>query len=163
MKQAFVIMPFDSEYWDLYTRVLWPVFHNRSVALKTLPDLDETGTIPDILMNAVTTSQIFVANLSNNNPNVLYELGLVHRNQASIKKTILIKERGTPDLPSDIRSYMYIEYYKQEGSFNMTNEKKEEFKRQNKIFIPHPYAYGYGNTVMSLSHKLNNVLDKLIK
>ena len=50
---------------------------------------------------------MIVADLTGENPNVFYEMGLAH---ALGKTMMLIKQKGTQRVPFDLSSYKYKEY-----------------------------------------------------
>ena len=60
--------------------------------------ITETGTITKQIIKEIYQDELAIANLTGNNPNVMYELALRH---SLGKPVIMIAEKGTP-LPSDI-------------------------------------------------------------
>lgn len=60
--------------------------------------ISEPGSITKQIISEIYDSKLVIANLTNRNPNVMYELALRH---AIGKPVIMIAEKGTP-LPSDI-------------------------------------------------------------
>ena len=60
--------------------------------------ISEPGSITKQIITEIYSSKLVVANLTNRNPNVMYELALRH---SLGKPVIMIAEKGTP-LPSDI-------------------------------------------------------------
>lgn len=67
----------------------------------------DTREIDDDVIERVQNSELCIADLSEPNVNVYYELG---RRDETGKPIILVKRRGTPALPADISSRRYIEY-----------------------------------------------------
>lgn len=65
------------------------------------------GTITKQVIEAIYNAKLVIANLTERNPNVMYELALRH---AIGKPAIMIVERGTP-IPSDIIMQRTIPYY----------------------------------------------------
>jgi hypothetical protein len=65
------------------------------------------GDIMNQVWQEIRKSEVVVADLTDKNPNVFYELGLAH---ALGKTTIIIKQRDTPPVPFDLRNYRYFEY-----------------------------------------------------
>jgi nucleoside 2-deoxyribosyltransferase len=50
---------------------------------------------------------MFIADISDGNPNVMYELGYAH----ALKKPVLpLVRRGTGQIPSDLSGYLYFSY-----------------------------------------------------
>ena len=60
--------------------------------------ISEPGSITKQIITEISSAKLVVANLTNRNPNVMYELALRH---SLGKPVIMIAEKGTP-LPSDI-------------------------------------------------------------
>lgn len=60
--------------------------------------ISEPGSITKQIITEIYSAKLVVANLTNRNPNVMYELALRHSLE---KPVIMIAEKGTP-LPSDI-------------------------------------------------------------
>lgn len=69
--------------------------------------ISEPGSITKQVIDKVYHSKLVIANLTNRNPNVMYELALRH---ATGKPAIMIAEKGTP-LPSDIIMQRTIFYH----------------------------------------------------
>jgi len=65
------------------------------------------GDIMNQVWQEIRRSEVVLADLTDNNPNVFYEMGLAH---ALGKTTILIKQKNAPAVPFDLRSYRYFEY-----------------------------------------------------
>jgi hypothetical protein len=55
----------------------------------------------------IRRSEVIVADLTGQNPNVFYEMGLAH---ALGKAIIMIKQKGTPPVPFDLSKHKYKEY-----------------------------------------------------
>lgn len=74
-------------------------------------DLDNVpvgGTIwARSVQDAITKADFVVADLTNLNPNVLYEIGYAH---AWGKRVILLVHSGTRHVPTDLSAYQYIIY-----------------------------------------------------
>ena len=69
--------------------------------------IKELGTITKQVIKEINDAELVIANITNRNPNVMYELALRH---AIGKPVITIAEKGTP-LPADIISERTIFYY----------------------------------------------------
>jgi hypothetical protein len=65
------------------------------------------GEIMNQVWHDIRRSEVVVADLTDKNPNVFYEMGLAH---ALGKTTIIIKQKETPPVPFDLRNYRYFEY-----------------------------------------------------
>jgi hypothetical protein len=73
--------------------------------------LSVDNAVPGNIMNQVwqdiRRSEVLVADLTGQNPNVFYEIGLAH---ALGKSVIMIKQKDTEGVPFDVRSHKYGEY-----------------------------------------------------
>lgn len=69
--------------------------------------ISEPGSITKQIISEIYSAKLVIANITNRNPNVMYELALRH---AIGKPVITIAEKGTP-LPADIVSQRTIFYY----------------------------------------------------
>jgi hypothetical protein len=102
---CFVIMPFAPEYDDIYEIVKGA---GQMAGFQT-ERADETyapDKVPERIQNFLETASVLVAEISENNPNVYYELGLAH---ASKKPVILICKKET-QIPFDIHQWAHIPY-----------------------------------------------------
>jgi hypothetical protein len=74
-------------------------------------ELSVDNAAPGDIMNQVwrdiRRSEVVVADVTDKNPNVFYEMGLAH---ALGKTTIIIKQKDAPPVPFDLRNYRYFEY-----------------------------------------------------
>jgi len=65
------------------------------------------GNIMNQVWQDIRRSDVIVADLTEQNPNVFYEMGLAH---ALGKPIIMIKQTNTGAVPFDVRNYKYGEY-----------------------------------------------------
>lgn len=65
------------------------------------------GDIMNQVWQEIRRSEVVVADLTDKNLNVFYELGLAH---ALGKTTIIIKQKNAAPVPFDLRNYRYFEY-----------------------------------------------------
>lgn len=70
--------------------------------------LPDSPTILHEIFDAIESSHLIIADLTEQNPNVLYELGIAH---ALRKPTILLKNyHSEASIPSDLAGTFYITY-----------------------------------------------------
>lgn len=65
------------------------------------------GDIVNQVWQGIRRSEVVVADVTDKNPNVFYEMGLAH---ALSKTTIIINQKDRPPVPFDLRDYRYFEY-----------------------------------------------------
>lgn len=85
-------------------------------------DIDRPGSFIKDILEMLLKSYVVIADLTNQNPNVFYELGVRH---ALSPRTILIAQDGN-HIPSDLKEYRYIVY---DTSAKGAAEFREKIKR----------------------------------
>jgi len=102
-KEVFVVMPFAPTYDRIFDDLIKPSTqkaneilglsgHRVLEAYRTKDDIRTTSGWINVLEH-LTTAQIVLGVLTDNNPNVFYELGIAHATQP-MQRQILIAERG---------------------------------------------------------------------
>ena len=71
-------------------------------------DLFSTNLIVDDIISAIENATIIIADITGNNPNVFYELGIAHTLKK--KQTIIITQDDYSNLPFDISTVRIIQY-----------------------------------------------------
>jgi|SRR5918993_943484 hypothetical protein len=107
-KQMFAAMPFKKEYDDTYIAMTEAV-KVVNFALKRIDEDPSVGDISLKIQDEIKKSSIVIGDLSELNPNVLYEIGFAHGNNIP---TILICSTNLKKLPFNIRNHNTIRYQK---------------------------------------------------
>ena len=103
MKECFVIMPFLDDLRPVYERI---ISISQSNGFKcTRADVNSAGSITKRIFESISEADVVIADLTQSNPNVFYELGISH---CVGKKTILISQEH--NIPFDIRNEYVIIY-----------------------------------------------------
>jgi hypothetical protein len=100
-KYVFVIMPFKEPFESLYSNIIHPVVTSAGYECEIADQPTNNAIIHDIVVSIIK-SRIIIADISENNPNVMYELGIAHALQ---KEVIIIYDATTvgKEILSDIR------------------------------------------------------------
>jgi len=107
---CFVISPIGKEGTEIYDKfknildyVIKPAVDKSGYELKVLraDDVDRAGSFIKDILELLLNSFIVIADLTDQNPNVFYELGVRHALSA---RTILIAQ-DVSHIPSDLREY----------------------------------------------------------
>lgn len=113
---CFIIMPIaDPENYDkghfnkVYEDILKPACSKSGFKPVRADEVKQTNLIHLDILQKLIDSPMAICDLSNRNPNVLFELGL---RQAFDKPTVLVQECGTPKI-FDISPLRYTEYRKE--------------------------------------------------
>lgn len=104
-KKVFVIMPFKDEFFEVY-EMLKSTFGETYVFNNAGDECNQQNILKDIIQ-PIYESDIIIADLTGLNPNVMYELGLVH---CFNKKTIIITQDDLSTLPFDLKQYRAKDY-----------------------------------------------------
>lgn len=105
---CFVIMPFGGISDLYYEKIYAPAIKDAGFEPKRADEIYSSGKIIDDIWKYTKKAKFIFADLTDRNPNVLYELGLAH---AIGKQAILITESAT-DIPFDLRALRHIIYDK---------------------------------------------------
>ena len=110
-KNIFVLMPFVDEFDDVYlvvhdaVRVTQDAIGQRLRCFRA-DDISKPGRITEQIMESIRDADLLIADLSGNNPNVMYELGYGH---ALCKPTIIINQEVSSS-PFDVKDFRQIVY-----------------------------------------------------
>ncbi|WP_353071489.1 hypothetical protein [Tunturiibacter gelidiferens] len=112
---CFVMMPFANPIGGYYDSIYKPAIEKAKLkADRADADLYGTGKIIDQIWKGITSARVLLAELTNRNANVLYELGLAH---ALHKPVILVCSKANEgDVPFDLRHVRVI-YYDKDDPF----------------------------------------------
>jgi hypothetical protein len=103
---CFVIMPFDSLFQTQYERVIRPAV--EQLGLKCIRG-DEMYSRPQVMVDiwkSIRKSRLLIAELTDKDPNVFYEIGLAH----ALGKPIILLTRNEDDVPFDLKALRYRYY-----------------------------------------------------
>lgn len=123
--KAFVIMPFDIEFTSIYEKLIKQSLEEAGYHVARADSFLDQENILGGVIRGITTADLVIADLTTNNPNVFYELGLCHGLE---KPTVLIAQ-SINDVPFDLRSYKILVY---ETHFNKIDKLKDRLKEIGK-------------------------------
>lgn len=120
--KAFVIMPFNEEFDDIYTLGIKETAKELDVeAYRLDEELFDEGMLDRIYAD-IKSADFIIADLSDRNPNVFYELGYAHAND----KLCLLITGDAENIPFDLKHKRHIVY---DGSIQKL---KKELKKNIK-------------------------------
>ncbi len=86
---------------------------------KKADDIWVNSTFIQDIFELIFTSQVVVADFTDKNPNVFYEVGIAH----TLGKTVIPITQNIEDVPSDLRHHRVLKYLpNKEGYETMTEE-----------------------------------------
>ncbi len=104
---CFVMMPFADPLGSYYASIFDPAIRKAGLTAKRADDdIYGTGKIIDQIWAGINSARVLVAELTNRNPNVLYELGIAH----ALKKPVVLVSSNENDVPFDVKHVRVIYY-----------------------------------------------------
>lgn len=106
-KYVFVAMPFSSSYEDTYYLGILPTVEKHSGVCVRVDQQYFGGHILQSIYAEIERADLIIADVSDGNPNVTYELGYAH---ALKKPTVHLSSTLAEKLPFDIRQWPTVHY-----------------------------------------------------
>ena len=137
---CFVMMPFGGWFDRYYQEIYVPAIKEAGLEPVRADELFSTGSVVEQIWEQITKARVLVADLTDKNPNVFYELGLAH---AAFKPVIFTSAR-IDDVPFDLRHLRVIVYEVREPEWAsklrrfITEYLRNTVKEPAKS-IPHPF------------------------
>lgn len=109
--KVFVLMPFKEDFDDVYHIIKDSVTQVREstkvdISCFRADEIAEPGRISDSILLSIRECDLVVAELTGNNPNVMYELGFAH----ALDKPAIILNQAVHDSPFDVKDFRQITY-----------------------------------------------------
>lgn len=102
---AFILMPFGEPWSDRIWKIIQDVCGKQKFQTVRADDLFGHDIMEDIWMS-ISKARILIADITNRNPNVFYELGIAH----TIGKRVILLTQNEKDIPFDLNRYRHIIY-----------------------------------------------------
>lgn len=110
---CFVLMPFGGWFDQYYELVFRPAIEATGLAPKRADDIYRPGTIVNDIWAFTKAAKLLLADLTDRNPNVFYELGLAH----ALAKPVILVTDSIDEVPFDLRALRVIEYDKNDPTW----------------------------------------------
>lgn len=104
--KAFIVMEFSEPFNELYNNVIKDVCSDYNIEPIRADEIYSTSMIIADIIRSIRESSLIIAEISQKNPNVFYEVGYSH---ALNKPTLLIADRNTK-LPFDVSPFRVLFY-----------------------------------------------------
>ena len=129
---CFVMMPFGNPYDEYYEEIYKPAIEEIGFKSKRADSLFRPSPIIRDIWQYINSSKILIADITDLNPNVMYELGLAH----AIAKPVIIISDTIDKVPFDLR-YLRILIYDSKRT-NWSSELKSKIQNSVKEIIESP-------------------------
>jgi len=119
--RAFVIMPFDVEFNSIYEQLIKPSLEDAGYEVARADSITDQQNILRDIVEGLASADLVVADLTTNNANVFYELGLCH----GLRIPTILLSQSMDEVPFDLRSYRVQVY---ETRFDQIHKLKQSLK-----------------------------------
>ena len=108
---VFILMPFAEPWSENVHDAIEQACAEAAVTVEGLTwqradDIAQPGRITDQIINAIDTAELIIADLTGNNPNVMFELGYAD----AARKPIILLNQVIDATPFDIKDWRQIGY-----------------------------------------------------
>ena len=140
LDQCFVMMPFGSWFDRYYSEIYVPAIREAGFEPVRADELFSTGSVMEQIWEQIEKSKVLLADLTDRNPNVFYELGLAH----AAKKPVVFTAGDIGDVPFDLRHLRVIVYETREPDWagklrQLVTDYLKNAVRDPQKSIPHPF------------------------
>ena len=104
--QVFVVMPFASEFDDIYEAGIKPVVCESGFKCVRADELEHNKGVLEVVYEQIKSAHLVVADMTGRNPNVYYEVGYAH----ALGKDVVLLTKRAEELPVDLRGFNHIVY-----------------------------------------------------
>lgn len=103
---VFVVMPFCADLRRVYDDHIAPVCKRLSLSVSRADDFFTAHAVMADVWGAIKDAKVIVADCTDRNPNVFYEIGIAH----VLGKQVVLLSQKSVDIPFDVRHIRYISY-----------------------------------------------------
>lgn len=99
------MMPFHPEFDVVYSK-LCEVAVEFGLRCRRADDIWENPAVMQDVVNLIDRSNLVIADCTNRNPNVFYEIGIAH----TLGRDVILLTQNEQDIPFDLRHLRYVRY-----------------------------------------------------
>ena len=103
---VFVLMAFRPELKPVYDDHIVTAANGLGLSVKRADDFFGTRAVMGDIWEAICKAKVIVADCTERNPNVFYEIGLSH----VVGTPVVLTTQNSEDVPFDLRAIRYIQY-----------------------------------------------------
>lgn len=140
LETCFVMMPFGNWFDKYYQDIYVPAIREAGFEPVRADELFSSGSVVEQIWEQIKKARVLLADLTDRNANVFYELGLAH----AARKPVVFTVPRQEDVPFDLRHLRVIIYDIREPEWasglrnSVTDYLKTALKEPDKS-IPHPF------------------------
>jgi hypothetical protein len=103
---VFVLMPFDTGMEGFYRDHIRGLGDELGITIRRADDTVSDKPFMLKVWNGICSARLVLADCTQNNPNVFYEIGIAH----TVGKKVVLITRSENDIPADVKHFDYIPY-----------------------------------------------------
>lgn len=103
---CFVLMPFADKFQPIYEDHIQRIVMEAGLSSQRADEIASTNLITWDIWERINKARFLIADLTDRNPNVFYEVGLAH----AISKDVILLTQNMGDIPFDLQSLRFIVY-----------------------------------------------------
>jgi len=119
---VFMLMPFRDQFNRIFVEHIKPKIEQLGLRIMKSNDIFSTHPIMEDVWEYLCKSRIVIADVTNRNPNVFYELGIAH----TLGKEVIIITQNEADIPFDLRHLRYFKYSDDQPGWQLLKENLEK-------------------------------------
>ena len=104
--EIFVLMPFRDELKPVYEDHMCTVAKHLNLSIARADDFFTVHIVMHDVWNGICAARVVIADCTDRNPNVFYEIGLAH----VVGKQVILLAQQEEDIPFDIRHIRCVKY-----------------------------------------------------
>lgn len=131
LNRCFLLMPFDPSFDGIYQRVS-VALEERKFTVMRADSMFVNRAVLTTIVQGILTSHFIIAELTGNNPNVLYELGLAHSFRDG--PNVILITQNKEDVPFNLRHLRIMDY--DPSNMDSFLAKLTEYLVQNRTYFP---------------------------
>lgn len=136
---AFVLMPFDESFDDVYQLGIRAACEEVNVFCQRVDEQIFQETILERIISQIRLADILIAEMTDRNPNVFFEVGFAQ----ALRKRIILVTQDSADIPFDLRSFPHVIYG------GKISRLKTELVRRIPEFLARKDGYTIGQEVIT--------------
>src|SRR5690606_10146442 len=105
-RRAFYVCPFSEPFDTIYRVHIRPLLTSRGWTVERADDVYQPGAVMEQIWRFIRECDLVIADVTDRNPNVMYEVGLAH----ALGKPAFVIAQCEEDIPFDLRQHRYILY-----------------------------------------------------
>jgi hypothetical protein len=103
---CFCLLPFQEPFFQIYEEGMVPAVEAAGLRATHAGQIFGNGEIMEDIWESICAARIVIADVTDRNPNVFYELGICH----TLGKEVIVLTQRPEDVPFDFRHRRYIQY-----------------------------------------------------